>query len=225
MNIPGLITVQPPCTALLDELAHLMGTCFLEERWYAAWLEALDALGASRERKQAITRAAIRADYEVTAPFGCVFTLPDHAGALNAYRLSELSTTSWPALQRQAELLIKSALSEQELRVLFERWKAMGPVSGSDWPSRMTAPGDDFIYVISVGVDPALRNTGVFGRLFRQLLTYADSQGTTCYLDCYSDRLEQIYGHFGFEVIERKSDPAFTIQERCMMRRPQGANA
>lgn len=225
MNVPGLITVQPPCTALLDELAHLIGTCFLEEKWYATWLEALDTLGADRERKQAITQAAIRADYEVTAPFGCVFTLPDHTGAINAYRLSELTNTSWPILQQQAELLMEPSLSEQELQVLTERWEAMEPVSGSDWPSRVAAPGDDFIYVISVGVNPAFRNRGVFGRLFKQLLAHADNQGNTCYLDCYSDRLEQIYQHYGFEVIERKSDPAFTIQERCMMRRPQRTHA
>ncbi|MEA5018954.1 MAG: GNAT family N-acetyltransferase [Gordonibacter sp.] len=220
MNVPGLITVQPDQLDLLDKLSRMVGTSFLEERWYVAWLEALDTQGINPTRKHAITQAAIRADYQATAPYGCILTTADHAAAVNIYRKSELVDLPWLDLQEQAEDMLEAALTHQEQQLLFERMKEMEPVSGSDWPLQAAHPEDDYLYIISIGVDPLQRGTGAFGRLFKPLLAYADNQGLDCYLDCYSDRLEQLYGHYGFEIIERKSDPTFTIHERCMMRRP-----
>ena len=81
MDLPGLITVPPDPIEELDGLAHMVGACFREEMWYATWLEAIDSLGADESRKLEITRAAIYADYAVTAPFQCVYTLPDRSSS------------------------------------------------------------------------------------------------------------------------------------------------
>lgn len=220
MNVPGLITVQPDQTDLLNKLSHMVGTSFLEERWYVTWLEALDAQGVDHTRKQIITQAAIRGDYQATAPYGCILTVPDYEAAANVYRKSELVDLPWPDLQEQAADVLEAVLTHQEQQLLFERIEKMELISDSDWPLQVAHPEDDFLYIISIGVNPLQRGTGVFGRLFKPLLAYADDQGLDCYLDCYSDRLEQLYNHYGFEIVERKSDPTFTIHERCMVRHP-----
>lgn len=220
MQLPGLVTVPHDQAALLDELAAMVGTCFLEEMWYATWLEALDDLGADRSRKLAITQAVIRADYEVTSPYGCVYTLDDRAGAANVYLRSELGGASWPALEEQSARRLESVLTADEQEVLVPRAEAMEPLSDTNWPLAL-AGDDDYLHFISAGVDPARRGSGAFGRLFKPFLAYADERGLRCYLDCYTDRLEGIYGHYGFETVERKTAPGFDLVERCMVRSPR----
>lgn len=221
MNLSGLITVQPDQTEELDALATMVGTCFLEEMWYVTWLEALDELGIGTERKLEITRAVIRSDYAVTAPFQCVYTLPDRAGAANVYLRSELGDIDWTELEEESGALLAEMLTDEEIAVLGPRIEAMDPISSTSWPLERTAPDEDFVYFISAGVDPEKRGTGAFRRLFTPFLAYADEHGLDCYLDCYTDRLEQLYGHFGFETVERRSIEAFPIEERLMIRRPQ----
>ena len=214
MNLPGLVTVQPDRTEELDALARMVGTCFLEEMWYVTWLEALDELGIGRDRKLEITRAVIRSDYEVTAPYQCVYALPDRAGAANVYLRSELGDVDWTELELLAEVL-----TDEEIDVLGPRIEAMDPISSTSWPLERAAADEDFIYFISAGVDPEKRGSGAFRRLFTPFLEYADEHGLACYLDCYTERLEQLYGHFGFETVERRSIDAFPIEERLMVRR------
>lgn len=221
MNLSGLITVQPDQTEELDALATMVGTCFLEEMWYVTWLEALDELGIGTERKLEITRAVIRSDYAVTAPFQCVYTLPDRAGAANVYLRSELGDIDWTELEEESGALLAEMLTDEEIAVLGPRIEEMDPISSTSWPLERTAPDEDFVYFISAGVDPEKRGTGAFRRLFTPFLAYADEHGLDCYLDCYTDRLEQLYGHFGFETVERRSIDAFPIEERLMIRRPQ----
>ncbi|WP_101723304.1 GNAT family N-acetyltransferase [Eggerthella timonensis] len=221
MNLSGLITVQPDQTEELDALATMVGTCFLEEMWYVTWLEALDELGIGTERKLEITRAVIRSDYAVTAPFQCVYTLPDRAGAANVYLRSELGDIDWTELEEESGALLAEMLTDEEIAVLGPRIEAMDPISSTSWPLERTAPDEDFVYFISAAVDPEKRGTGAFRRLFTPFLAYADEHGLDCYLDCYTDRLEQLYGHFGFETVERRSIEAFPIEERLMIRRPQ----
>lgn len=221
MNLSGLITVQPDQTEELDALATMVGTCFLEEMWYVTWLEALDELGIGTERKLEITRAVIRSDYAVTAPFQCVYTLPDRAGAANVYLRSELGDIDWTELEEESGALLAEMLTDEEIAVLGPRIEEMDPISSTSWPLERTAPDEDFVYFISAGVDPEKRGTGAFRRLFTPFLAYADEHGLDCYLDCYTDRLEQLYGHFGFETVERRSIEAFPIEERLMIRRPQ----
>ena len=219
MNLPGLITVQPDRTEELDALARMVGTCFLEEMWYVTWLEALDELGIGRDRKLEITRAVIRSDYEVTAPYQCVYALPDRAGAANVYLRSELGDVDWTELEEESGTLLAEVLTDEEIDVLGPRIEAMDPSSSTSWPLERAAADEDFIYFISAGVDPEKRGSGAFRRLFTPFLEYADEHGLACYLDCYTERLEQLYGHFGFETVERRSIDAFPIEERLMVRR------
>ena len=116
MNLPGLITVQPDRTEELDALARMVGTCFLEEMWYVTWLEALDELGIGRDRKLEITRAVIRSDYEVTAPYQCVYALPDRAGAANVYLRSELGDVDWTELEEESGTLLAEVLTDEVIR-------------------------------------------------------------------------------------------------------------
>ena len=219
MNLPGLITVQPDRTEELDALARMVGTCFLEEMWYVTWLEALDELGIGRDRKLEITRAVIRSDYEVTAPYKCVYALPDRAGAANVYLRSELGDVDWTELEEESGTLLAEVLTDEEIDVLGPRIEAMDPISSTSWPLERAAADEDFIYFISAGVDPVKRGSGAFRRLLTPFLEYADEHGLACYLDCYTERLEQLYGHFGFETVERRSIDAFPIEERLMVRR------
>lgn len=221
MQLPGLVTVLPDQTEELDALARMVGTCFLEEMWYVTWLEALDELGAGRERKLEITQAVIRSDYEATAPYGCVYALPDRAGAANVYLRSELDDVDWAELEEDSGALLAEQLTDEEIDVLGPRIEAMDPISSTSWPLERAAADEDFVYFISAGVDPAKRGSGAFRRLFTPFLDYADEHGIMCYLDCYTDRLEQLYGHFGFEVVERRSIEEFPIVERLMIRKPR----
>lgn len=221
MNLPGLDTLRPEQTDELDALAQMVGTCFLEEMWYVTWLEALDELGIGRDRKLEITRAVIRSDYEVTAPYQCVYALPDRAGAANVYLRSELPEGGWERLEGKSALLMAATLTPEEGAVLGPRAEAMDLASSTSWPLERARADEDFIYFISAGVDPARRGTGAFRRLFTPFLDEADRRGLRCYLDCYTDRLEQIYGHFGFETVERRGAPGFDLVERCMVRAPR----
>ena len=218
MDLPGLIAVRSDQIEELDALARMVGTCFLEEMWYVTWL---DVPGIGEERKLAITRAVIRSDYAVTAPYQCVYALPDHAGAVNAYLRSELGDASWPELEEESGALLAEMLADGELAVLGPRAAAMDPISSTSWPLERADEDEDFIYFISIGVDPAKRGSGAFRRLLEPFLAYADEHGLDCYLDCYTDRLEQLYGHFGFETVERRSVDAFPIEERLMIRKPR----
>ena len=154
MNLPGLVTVQPDRTEELDALARMVGTCFLEEMWYVTWLEALDELGIGRDRKLEITRAVIRSDYEVTAPYQCVYALPDRAGAANVYLRSELGDVDWTELEEESGALLAEVLTDEEIDVLGPRIEAMDPISSTSWPLERAAADEDFIYFISAGVDP-----------------------------------------------------------------------
>ena len=218
MNLPGLIIVRPDQTDELDALARMVGTCFLEEMWYVTWL---DVPGISEERKLAITRAVIRSDYAATAPYQCVYALPDRAGAANVYLRSELGDVSWPELEEESGMLLAEQLTDEELSVLGPRIEELDPISSTSWPLERAGADEDFIYFISAGVDPDKRGSGAFRRLFEPFLAYADEHGLDCYLDCYTDRLEQLYGHFGFETVERRSIDAFPIEERLMIRKPR----
>ena len=217
MNVPGLMTVQPGQTALLDRLADMVGLCFLEERWHIAWLSALDV---PPKRKLAITRAVIRSDYRATAPYGCVHALPDEAGAANAFLRSDLADTSWEDVQARSAALLQEELSEREREILNRQARKLEAASDTDWPARRIADGEDYLYFYSIGVDPAHRGTGAFNRLMTPFLLLADERGVRACLDCYSDRLEGLYGRYGFKVVERKSAPGIRLTERCMVREP-----
>ncbi len=191
MNLPGLITVHPDRTEELDALAAMVGTCFREEMWYATWLEALDELGIGRDRKLAITRAVIRSDYEVTAPYQCVYALHDRAGARNVYLRSELGDVDWTELEEESGALLAEVLTDEESGRAGTARRGDGAASRHELAARACG-GRRGLHLLHLGRSgPEKRGSGAFRRLFTPFLEYADEHGLACYLDCYTERLEQ----------------------------------
>ncbi len=221
MQLPGLVTVKPEQTDTIGKLAHMMGESFMEELWTGAWLESLDVLGTTSERKLEISREIIRHDFIVGSEYECCYMLPDFAAGAGAYLSSDLKGRVWSDLEDEAtDLMAEAVLTEEEKSALFERAEEMKPISNFKWMIPENE-GRDFIHFVSIGVNPDMRGSGAFRRLMTPFFDYADDHGLNCYLECYSDRLEALYGHFGFETAHRFSDPAFDAYERAMVRTPR----
>ncbi len=223
MQLPGLTTIKPHQTDLLDRLAKMMGTSFLKEPWTEVWFTALDEIGSTPERKAEISQAVMTYDFLVGAPFECVYALPDFSAGAGGYLLSELGGQTWNTLEEQAvKQMSEAVLDEQERRVLLGQAARMKHISNFSW-FEDDARGADFIHFFSIGVDTGMQGRGILRKLLGPFLDYADELGINCYLECYNDRNESIYSHFDFETVQRFTDPEFEIFERCMVRRPQNA--
>lgn len=221
MNIPGLLTIQPEQTGLLEHLARMMGESFLEEPWQQHLFAALDGLGTPAARKLEISQTFMRCDLEAAAPFGAVLATEDLAGGMLAYRASELGGRAWLDIEEEAyEQLSHDELTADEERVLLRQEKRLAAASDFSWIIE-EANGRDFIHLFSIGVDTAKRGTGAFRRLTGPVLAYADDQGLPCYLEAYSERLEGLYGHISFDVVRTLEEPTTGMIERCMVREPQ----
>ena len=95
----------------------------------------------------------------------------------------------------------------------------MEAISQFDW-TRVRENEGDHIYLYSWAVDKNARGKGSLRRMVEPIFAYADEHNLNCYLECYSDHLQSMYEHFGFEIVDVLSDPAFDITERRMVRRP-----
>ena len=95
----------------------------------------------------------------------------------------------------------------------------MEPISQFDWTRHREQEGDH-IYFYMWAVDRTARGKGSLRRLINPFFDYADEHNLNCYLECYSDRLQSMYEHLGFKLIDVLSDPAFDVTERRMVRRP-----
>ena len=194
MNISGLVTIKPNQEQLLRDVAVMMGTSFLEENWFITWLSALDALETTKQRKEELMHAVFLDDLEVHAPFEGVYALPDLTAATGAYRFSELKGTTHSELEEQTGKHLTEVATDEELRLLDEQARKMEPISQFDW-ARHLEKGNDHIYF------------------------YADDHGLNCYLECYADKLQHMYEHLGFELIDELYAPGFEVYERRMVRR------
>lgn len=221
MQLPGLVTVEPDQIETIEKLACMMGKSFMEELWTEAWLEALNEIGTTADRKLEISSAIMKYDFIVGTPFECCYMLPDMAAGTGAYLSSDLKGNIWSDLEDQAtEMMAEAVLTEEEKTALYKRAVEMEPISNFKWMIPETE-GKDFIHFFSVGVNPDMRGSGAFRRLVTPFLDYADQHGLNCYLECYTDRLESLYGHFGFETVHRFTDPKFDVYERAMVRTPR----
>lgn len=225
MHIPGLITVKPEQKDLIASLAVMVGMSFLEEGWFDTWLAALDddyPAGDERlrERKRAIVQASFLDEFTVFAPLEGVYALPDSTAAAGAYRFSELGGLTLTDMERQAEEQgsLAALLTPREGRLLDERNEAMAAISSFDW-AREHAQGRDHINFFAWAVHPEARGTGALSRLVKPIFAYADAKGLDCYLECYSDRLQSMYEHLGFELVDELHDEAFLVYERRMVRK------
>lgn len=217
MHIPGLVTVTDDTPEVLERAIHIIGTSFTEEPWFATWLSALDELGTTEQRKAEILRSVIDDDLRAHVPYEGVYVLEDGAAATGAYRHSELRGTTHAALESGPTPAFDAVATPEEKRALAAQGEAMAPISDFDW-SRKLEKEADHIYFFAWAVDPAARGTGALRRLLEPFFAYADEHKLNCYLECYSDHLQSMYEHFGFELIDVLSCKGFDITERRMVR-------
>ena len=221
MQLPGLVTVSSDDEATLEHLANMMGESFLDEMWFDTWLAALDDLGAGRERKLAIMQAYFLDELSVLSQYGAVYALEDLTAATGGYLASELGQAGQAHLETMRYERMESLLTEEERRLLDEREQAMYAISDFDWHRAWPREGDDYIYFSSWAVDKNARGTHALSRLLAPILAFADAKGLDCYLECYADRLQSMYEHFGFRVVRELHDDGFPVYERCMVRSAQ----
>ena len=218
MNLPGLITISPDQTDLLKKTAEMMGTSFLEENWFIAWLSALDQLGVTQERKEELMHAVFLDDLSVHAPYQGVYALPDISAATGAYLYSELQGTTHSELEEKTGANLELVATAEELALLEKQAERMLPISDFDW-ARKLENEQDHIYFYAWAVDPSARGTGALRKLLDPFFAYADEHGLNCYLECYADRLQHMYEHLGFELYDELHSPDFDVYERRMIRR------
>ncbi len=218
MIVPGLVTVAEDAPADLERAVDIVGGGFMEEQWFACWLAALDALGATEGRKRELLRAAIADSFGAHVPYQGVYLLDDGSVAMGMVRASELSGRTHEELEAASSSELDAAATPEERAALEARAQAMAPASDFGWSSAH-AQGRDHIYAYALAVSPDARGTGALRRLFEAVFSYADREGLDVYLECYTDRLEQLYGHFGFELVDVLSVPELDLHEHRMVRR------
>lgn len=221
MKLPGIITVDPADEELAIKLAHMGGDAFLEELWTVELLNALPAGSRGTDRERTISRAIIMNDIIVGAPYQAVYCLEDASALAIGYLKSDLEGLTWSYLEEKAERnLVDTVLSEEETVAYAAQLERMAPISVFDWEER-AGEGGDFIHFAMLAVDPGKRGTGRFRKLVTPFFDYADEHGIPCYLETYSDSLQSLYEHVGFEVYRVFESPDFAITERAMVRKPR----
>ena len=217
MQLSGLISVSSDDGATLKRLADMMGESFMEEMWFKTWLEGLDALGASEAHKLEIMQAYFLDDLSAMAKRRGVYALEDLTAATGGYLASEYNAA---APQPEAGQLghVAALLTSEEAATLEAREQAMFAISDFDWHKAWPREADDYIYFSSWAVDKSARGTHALSRLLNPILAFADANGIDCYLECYADRLQSMYEHFGFRVVRELHDMQFPVYERCMIR-------
>lgn len=223
MNLPGIVTVLPEQNELINTLADMMGESFLEEMWTIELLSVIDGADASQRRLE-LSRAIMREEFALGAPLQCCYALEDRCACAGAYLKSDLGERTWESIEEQAfRNFAKHALSEREAALLDAQASRMESISSTSWEEDVARElkASDFIHFYLLGVDKTRRGSGAFRRLVTPFFDYADAHGIPCFLETYSDKLESLYAHFGFETIREYRSPEFEVYERCMMRRPQ----
>lgn len=216
MQLPGLISVSPDDTATLKRLAAMMGESFMEEMWFKTWLEGLDALGTSEARKLEIMQAYFLDDLSEMARRRGVYALEDLTAATGGYLASEYNAATVPDEAHFEQ--VGAMLAPDEAAALDAREEQMAIISDFDWHRTWPRESDDYIYFSSWAVDKNARGTHALSRLLAPILAFADANGLDCYLECYADRLQSTYEHFGFRVVRELHDEQFPVYERCMIR-------
>ena len=219
MELNGLVKIGADQPELIDHAARVIGESFLEEPWFEEWLKAIDCIGATRERKLEIVVAAFKGEFETHAVYPAVYATEDFAAIGGVFLASELEGATHDELEEAGFVkYLPGLLTEKEMELLAASNDLLAPVSEFSWIDKYVVD-TDYIYVYGWAVDSTKRGSGAFRRMITPILDKADELGVDVYLECYSDRLQSLYEHVGFEVIETVSAPGVPITERCMVRR------
>lgn len=220
MQLPGLITLEPHEGPVLANLADMAGDAFLEELWTQELLSALPETSRGSDRERFLSRAIILSDLAVGTPYQCAYCTPDGKGLMIGFRNSELLPQTWEALESKGwNDLCESVLSIEEQEALNKQLERMAPISVFDYPEKLHKH-DDFIHLVMFAVAPDAQGTGVARKVLEPFFKLADEEDLPIYLETYSDRLEGLYKHFGFEMVREYRSPEFAVYERVMVRKP-----
>lgn len=218
MNIPGVITVTPEQTALLDRAISMMGESFTEEPWTSQYLKRV---AESEDQARAISDAMIRGRAELGAHHGQVYVLDDETACLLAYRKSEQDLDNDYFEELSLKRVKELPFMDAEMRERMEQAEEdLAPVSDfSAWHSEFV--DGDYIHLVDLAVDKNARGRGSASKLMRAFFDYADSNGLSCVGECFSDELLEMYEHLGFEQVAKREGDDLPIYERCIVRWPK----
>lgn len=79
---------------------------------------------------------------------------------------------------------------------------------------------DEHWYLVSIGVDPARRGSGLGTRLLAPGIDAAESEGLPCYLETEKERNLPFYGRHRFDVTLHMEEPVDTAPRVWCMYRP-----
>lgn len=224
MELHGIDSLRIDDKARIQALADMGGESFMEE---LMTLELFSVLPIGHDAKTAISQKIIFCNLMAAIPYGGTYCTDDDSALAIAYLKSELGQTRWSEIEDAADDAAIGSISDPEIRsALRNQLDKMGPIANFGWQDDFVSstdrnPDGDFLAFSFLAVDKNKRGTGAFRRLVSPYLEYADERGIPCFLETYSDNLEQLYGHFGFKTVKELRSPDFTIYERCMMRLPQ----
>lgn len=223
MQLPGIITVSANQPERLERAALILGDSFIEEMWTATWLSALDELGATPQRKRELLHAFFMDELRSYLPFQGVYLLDDLSAAAQGYLASEQRASGCPAhgdASAAAGSEFAACATAEERAALDAQEARMEAISQFDWTDALEGDAD-YIYFANWAVSSDARGKGSLRRMTTPFFDYADQHRLNCYLECYTDRLQSMYEHLGFEIVDVLSDPAFPVNERRMVRRPR----
>ncbi len=218
MQLPGIITIKPQDTKLIEHVANMMGESFLEENWFITWLDELESINITKERRLEIMQSLFHDEIEAYTPYEGVYVLEDLTAATSAYLVSDLQGKDPEKIEKSVNSRFLKTTTKRELLRLWKREQQMKHISLFHWANSVEE-NDEYIYFHAWAVDPKARGKHSLTRLVTPFFNYADEHKINCYLDCYSDKLQSIYEHLGFELIDTLKDPKFSVFERRMIRR------
>lgn len=224
MELQGIVAVQAGDEDRIKALADMGGESFMEEMMT---IELLSVLPEDRAIRMDVSRKIICSNLRSAAPYGGTYGTEDDSALAIAYLKSEIGSTKWSDVEDESDKAAINSIDDAEMRdALTAQLEKMAPIANFDWQDEFAAPtsenpSGDFIHFTFLAVDKNKRGSGAFRRLVEPYFHYADQHRIPCFLETYSDKLVQLYGHFGFETVKEFRSPEFQIYERCMMRRPQ----
>lgn len=224
MNLKNVASVNDCKSDLYDAAVNIISEAFLEEPWFEYVLSAVDDLydddaETARWRKRCLIRSMIEDDIRHHGRNG-LYLLDDGTAALGALQHSEKDEEDQQ--QRRKSALLETATPE-ELKAIDDRKHDIDRITMNDWGSeyeRHHGRADaDCIHVYAVAVSKQARGSGALRRMFESLFEYADASALNVYLECYKQRLRDIYQHFGFEVVDELACDNGCDMRCWMMRR------
>lgn len=231
MQFPELIiTDRSTPKDVISKIASVGGQSFLAEPWTREMLDSMDWCERGSELELAVSTAIFAGEIEecVERDCPCAYYTKDHQGILIAYLASELagagedgSSITWGELEENGFARgLSDILTKEQLAKWDERESKMD-TEGFTWIYPIEFANGDFIHIISFGVAPQAQGSGLATKMMSQVLDKSDELNVPIYLECLSERLEGLYGHYGFVTIEERHIKCADIYERIMVRHPK----